>query len=366
MNRPRLRLLIAAAGAAAAVVAIALPATPAAAAPPTGSCNGPTCGYYLYQHMSTSGDNTGPYSSGPAVAVNPPPCWYQPDVPNSNPVAFVTWAIGQDPNSFVNPDGRTGKASLGDGEPHLVTEELQYANAHVNTKKNQLVFDGPPAAGRWYDLNGYAQYGPAAANCMSVPLDVFYVFAGANPPPPPQPVPGIDIAHWLANHMTVPRPRLTLSPNNKGYVNLATYLWATWQNSRATGTMNKYQITGTLGNESVTVNAVPSQLVINVSSPGTGYNANCTLTPDAAGYVGSRAPFGNPPNSPPGTAPDCGILYNGPTKGSSISVTTIWKRWWTGVNTPDGNGGNLPTGQQTSQVKTIPVEEIQSINNSGR
>lgn len=365
MNRPRLRLLIAAAGAAAAAVAIALPASPAAAGPPTGSCNGPSCGYYLYQNMPTNGDTSQPYSSGPPVAVNPPPCWYQPDVPNSNPVAFVTWAIGQDPDSFVNKDGRTGKVTPNAGEAHLVTEELQDANAHVDVKKNQLVFDGPPASGNWYDLNGYAQYGPTAANCMNVPLDVFYVFAGASPPPPPQPVPGTDIAHWLANHMTVPKPTLTLSPPKKGFVNLATYVWATWPHG-VLGTRDKYYITGQLGNERVTVNAIPMKMTINVGAPGSRYDNSCTVNADPRGYAGSGASLGSPPNNPPGTPPDCGILYNGPTKGSNVSVTVYWKRWWTGVNVPDGPGGNLSAGQQTSQVKTIPVEEIQSINNSGR
>lgn len=368
MNRPRFRLPLAAAGAAAIAAAIALPASPAAAAPPVsqgGSCNGPTCGFYLYQHMTITGDNQEPHSSGPPVTVNPPPCWYQPDVPNSDPVAFVSWAIGQDPDSFVNKDGRTGKASLGDGEPHLVTEELQHAHAHVDTQKNKLVFDGGSDAGGWYDLNGYAQYGPAAANCMNVPLDVFYVFAGnGTPPPPPQPVPGIDIAHWLANNMTVPKPQMTISPQTKGYVNLATYVWAKWAASRMTGTMNKYQIRGTLGNESVTVTAVPSQFIINFTGQGKQYTS-CSVTPDTNGYAGSHSPLGHPPNNPPGTPPDCGILYSAPVKASDISVKVVWQRSWTGVNVPDGPGGALPPGEQTSDVKTLPVAEIQSINSSG-
>jgi hypothetical protein len=35
------------------------------------------------------------------------------------------------------------------------------------------------------------------------------------------------------------------------------------------------------------------------------------------------------------------------------------------VNTPDGNGGQLPEGSQISVVTTVPVDNIQSINGTG-
>ena len=368
MNRQRFRLIPVAAGLA-AIAVVAAPADPAAAAPP--SCVGPTCGFSLYQQIHITGDIKGPFSSSP-VSVTPPPCWYQPDVPNADPVAFVTWAIGGDPDAFVQNDGKTGKNTgpdpFGGGstEGHLVTEELQHADAHVDVTANKLVFGGNPDAGKWYDLSGFAQLVNGKDECAMVPLDQFYVFVtpGQQPPLPPVPVPGKSIAEFVANHQTVPRPTVTLSPQDKGFVNLATYLWATWRRSVVTNTMTKYVTTGTLGPEQVTVTAVPVKFVINLTGPGNTYTS-CTLTPDAAGYTGSQAPFRQPPRTAPGTPPDCGVLFTQASHATSISVTITWQRSWTGVNVPDAPGGALPDGSQTSRVTTIPIYDIQAINGTG-
>jgi hypothetical protein len=113
----------------------------------------------------------------------------------------------------------------------------------------------------------------------------------------------------------------------------------------------------------VTVPSFPVTFVINLTGPGKTYTS-CGLTP-AGRFTGSRAPVGSPPSITPGTPPDRGVFSTAPTQGASISVTITWQRSWTGVNTPDGNGGQLPDGSQTSVVTTIPVNEIQSINGTG-
>jgi len=358
MNRQHFRLIPVAAGLA-VIAVVAAPASPAVASPPPVSCQGPTCGLLLYQQIRITGDTGGPVSPSP-LTVPPPPCWYIPDAPDTSAVAMAEFQFGQDPDAV---DGVTSPPSHPD-VGILNAEILKYANAHIDTKANKLVFDGPPDAGQWFALDGYASYGPAAADCMaSAPLNVFYVFVlpGQAPPPPPVPVPGINIAEYVANHQTVPVPHLRLSPQNKGYVNLATYLWARWAKSVVTNTMTRYVTAGTLGQERVTVTSVPLKFVINVTGPGTAYTS-CTLTPDTAGYTGSHVAFGHPPNTTPGTPPDCGVLWTAPSKGSSISVTITWQRSWTGVNVPGAPGGTLPDGSQTSGVTTIPVNEIQSVN----
>lgn len=359
MNRRHFRLIAVAAGLATIAVAAA-PASPAVAAPPPVTCLGPTCGLALYQQIHITGDTGGPTSPSP-LAVPPPLCWFIPNVPDTSAVAMAEFQFGADPDGV---DGVTSPPSSPD-VGILNAEILKYANAHIDIKANQLVFDGPPAAGTWYALAGYSSFNSSVSRCMSVALNQFYVFVlpGQQPPLPPVPVPGLNIAEYVANHQTIPIPRVTLSPQHKGFVNLATYLWATWARSVVSHTMTRYVTTGTLGPESVTVTSVPVSFVINLTGPGTTYTS-CSLTP-VGGYTGSQAAVGRPPSTPPGTPPDCGVLFSAPTQGAGISVTITWQRSWKGVNTPDGNGGVLPDGSQTSVVTTIPVNEIQSINGPG-
>jgi len=360
MNRRHFRLIPVAAGLA-AIAVVAPPADPAVAAPPPVTCQGPTCGLSLYQQIQITGDTGGPTSPNP-LTVPPPPCWYIPFVPDTSAVAMAEFQFGADPDAV---DGVTSPPSRPD-VGILNAEILKHANAHIDIKANKLVFDGPPDAGQWFALDGYSSYGPAAQHCMaSAPLNVFYVFVlpGQAPPVPPVPVPGLNIAEYVANHQTIPVPFVRLSQRHKGFVNLATYLWATWASSVVSHTMTRYVTTGTLGPEIVTVTSVPVNFVINLTGPGQTYTS-CSLTP-AGRFTGSRLPVGRPPSTSPGTPPDCGVLFTAPTQGASISVTITWQRSWTGVNTPDGNGGQLPDGSQTSGVTTIPVNEIQSINGSG-
>lgn len=359
MNRQRFRLIPVAAGLA-AIAVIAAPATPAVASPPSVTCQGPTCALALYNQIVISGDKGGSVSPTP-IAVQPPLCWYIPNAPQTSPVAMAEFQFGQDPIGVW--DGNLGDPAAA----HLNSEILTDANASIDRTTNlpfgTLKFNGPPKAGIWYDLAGYSTFNSSVSHCMSLaPLDQFFVFVppGTQPPVPPVPVPGLTIAQFVANHQTVPVPRVRLSPPNKGFVNLATYLWATWARSVVSRTMAKYVTFGTLGQEQVTVTSVPVKFVINLTGPGTTYTS-CTLTPHG-NYTGSAAPFGKPPASTPGTPPDCGVLFSAPSKGSSISVTITWQRSWTGVNVPDGPGGPLPPATQTSGVTTVPVNEIQSIN----
>ena len=97
---------------------------------------------------------------------------------------------------------------------------------------------------------------PAASAAAQAVCKTFPLFAWAAPgiTPAEPPVPLATLAAYAYNHMTIPAPALTINPATKGYVNLASYVWArTRPVSAMTGRASTYEVTATLGNQTVSV-----------------------------------------------------------------------------------------------------------------
>ena len=167
------------------------------------------------------------------------------------------------------------------------------------------------------------------------------------------------LAGYAYNHMAIPAPTLTVNPAGHGYVNLATYVWGrTVPVSGTTGRPNAYEVTAALGGETVSVWAQPAAggaFSVGANGPGTPYSA--------CGPVGSHDPVGHaPPGAGAGIPPDCGVLWQAPAAGASVSATVTWAVTW-GAGVLGAPGPNaLPPIQMSARTPPFPVAEIQSIN----
>jgi hypothetical protein len=325
----------------AGIIATALPvlllAGPASAGTGVG-CTGATCSVSLSSFIRLSGDYaSGSGSAQVPVNVPPPPCLWEPI---GDTVAGAHYIISQ----F---GGITKMADL-----YSVYESVQQA-------KLQLKNGGPP--GTWYELPTNPAAGPAgAAACQKLPL-FYFVLPGQVPPMPP--VPPKILAAFAYNHMLIPQPTLVTNPARKGYVNLATYVWANWAGQAGTvrqraNANGAYSVTATLGNQSATVWAQPasSGFTVHVAGPGAPYSAGC-------GIDGSKYPVGHPPaGAGPGQAPDCGALWRATTTGATITATVRFNVTW-GAGILHGPGPNaLPPIPITSRPVTVPVAQIEGLN----
>jgi hypothetical protein len=321
-----IRRVIIACGIAAGLLA-PLPAAPPASAGSGVGCTGSNCSVLLSQLITLNGDAG---SGTVPIAVAPPPCLW---VPIGNAVSGSSYIL-------------QGYGTILRGSPYNVFGSVQEAE---KLQKH-------PVAGTWYMLpiNPVA---PAAGQqaCRALPL---FFFARPGQALPTPPVPPLTLAEYAYNHMLIPRPALAINPSNKGYVNLATYVWGNWPASVTTGQMNAYKITATLGHLTVTVWAQAVGFTVNVTGPGTPYSGGC-------GPAGSRYPVGRPPASAgPGTPPDCGALWRAPVTAAGLSATVRWTATW-GVGNLGGPGrGALPPIMTTGPAPALqlPVGEIQSVN----
>jgi hypothetical protein len=310
------RVMIASAAAAIGLLLpLAAAATPASAGTGVG-CTGSDCSVSIWQWVRLSGSvGPGVVRSNP-INVPPPPCLWNPI---GNAITGSQYII----NLFPDPP------------PNLSF------NIPASVKQaKQLLKD--PQPGTWYNLPINPAAGAAGeAECLKLPAFVF-VPPGGTPPMPH--VPAIDLAEYAYNHMVVPKPVLTVSPATKSFVNLATYVW--------TNTPGAVTATATLGGESVTVTAEPETTTVSSdpASAGTAYN-NC-------GRLGSAVrPIGKAPDSGPGVHPDCGVLWQAPANGATVSARVQWRVTWT--------GGQLPGIGETGTSVAFPVQEIQSVNGNG-
>jgi hypothetical protein len=324
----------------AGIVATALPALLMVGAPANADtnvgCFGAQCSVSLSSFIKLSGNYTqGAGSVQVPLNIPPPPCLWIPMGDTLTGAATIVHDNGPNPAAVFGVD-------------------KSYKQA-----QKQLKDGGPP--GTWYMLPINPAAGPAgAAACLQLPL-YYWVPPGGTPPMPP--IPPATLAAFAYNHMLIPPPSLTINPARKGYVNLATYVWANWgaqpgpvmQQPNPNGT---YSVTATLGNQSATVWAQPasSGFTVNVAGPGTAYSAGC-------GIDGSRSPVGKPPSTAgAGQPPDCGALWRGPTTGATITASVSFNVTW-GAGALNGPGPNaLPPIPITSYGATVPVAEIQGIN----
>jgi hypothetical protein len=298
-------------------------------------CTGNDCSILLNSLITLKGDVGGPPSAQVPLDIAPPPCLWEP--------------IGDATSGSQSIIQQFGTATP--GTPFGVYNSVQQAKA--------LLKAGGQPAGTWYQLpvNPAASAAGQAA-CLQLPL--FY-FAQPGQALPALPIPDVTLADYAYNHMSIPAPALKTNPAATSYVNLATYVWGAWA-AGTTGRQDAYKVTATLGAQVVTVwaqLAATNSFTVNTTGPGTAYSGGC-------GPTGSQYQQGTvAASSGEGTPPDCGVLWQGPTTGATITATVRWTVTW-GDGDLNGPGPNaLPDITMTGGTTPaqIPVDEIQSINN---
>ncbi len=295
-------------------------------------CTGNTCSVLLSRLITLKGDvgNGGVHAQLP---VAPPPCLWQPIGDTTTGSTLIIQQFG----------------SAVPGTPFGVFRSVQQARTLLRNK--------PVPPGTWWQLPVNPAASKAAQRqCYTLPLFDFTV-PGQAPPTPP--VPLQTLADYAYNHMAIPAPTLTVNPAGRGYVNLATYVWGRSRPvSPATGRPDAYEVTATLGGESVSVWAQPAAkgaFSVAANGPGTPYSA---CGPDGSRYRVGQAPA----SAGAGTPPDCGVLWRAPVAGASVSATVTWSVTW-GAGVRNGPGPNvLSPIQMTGRTPPFPVAEIQSIN----
>ena len=322
---------------AAALVVLAALLTPGWLAGPASAgngigCTGNTCSILLSTLITLKGD-VGTGAAHVQLPVTPPPCLWQP--------------VGDAITGSTSIIRQFGSAVP--GTPFGVYQSVQQAR--------RLLRDKPVPPGTWWQLPVDPAASKAAQRqCFTLPL-FFFTTPGQAPPTPP--VPLRTLAAYAYNHMAIPAPTLTVNPAGRGYVNLATYVWGrTVPVSATTGRPGAYEVTATLGGETVSVWAQPAAsgaFSAAANGPGTPYSA--------CGPDGSHERAGHAPASAgAGTPPDCGVLWQAPVSGASVSATVTWSATW-GAGVLNGPGPNrLPPIQMTGRTPPFPVAEIQSIN----
>jgi hypothetical protein len=293
----------------------ALSSSPAHAGSVTG-CTGANCSVSLSQFIHYKGSPPITYdpSGGNAIPINedPPPCLW-------DPIGDATTGSNYIIQQFPNP-----------------APDLPFDIPAAVTKAKALLKN--PVPGTWYNL----PINPAADEagqqaCLKLPA-FFFAVPGATPPMPP--IPAKILAEYAYNHMRVPAPKLTISPAGQGWVNLATFVW--------TNTPGQVSVTARLGPQTVTVTARSAKTVITASDAGT-VSDDCTVD-------GSKYPQGHPPDTGPGTAPDCGVLWHNSATAATVGATVTWNVTYTPDNAP------LPNITLGRTAPAMPIAEIQSVN----
>jgi hypothetical protein len=294
--------------------------TPASAGNVTGSCTGPDCSVSLDKFITYSGPAAhqgGGGGSAIPITEDPPPCLWNvigDQVTGSNYLVQL----------FPNP-----------------APDLPFG-IYKSVKQAQDLLTNPQP-GTWYNLPiNPATDAAGVQACLKLPA--FYFAPPGTTPPMPQ-VPARILAEYAYNHMRLPLPRVTTSPADKGWVNLASFVWTNLPRQAQT-------ITATLGDgpgaESVTLTATPRPASITAGDAGTAFS-NC-------GPGGSRHSQRRPPATGPGTPPDCGVLWQNATAAATISATVTWD-----VSYTPGNVA-LPAIQLTGTKGDLAISEIQSVN----
>jgi hypothetical protein len=296
-------------------------------------CAGNDCSVLLSNLITLNGDVSSGDAARTALPVTQPPCRWQP---------IGDTAVGG--HYIIRNFGAAAP-----GTPFGVFGAVQQAQ--------QLLRRRPVPAGFWWQL----PVNPAATQaqrrvCQSIPL---FAFAPPGQTPAEPPVPLRTLADYAYNHMRIPPPALTVNPADRGYVNLATYVWGrTVPVSAVTGRPNAYEVTATLGHETVSVWAQLARqgaFSVNTNGPGAAYSG---CGPDGSHYRVGHAPA----NAGAGTQPDCGVLWQGPVARATVQATLRWTVSWA-AGALDGPGARpLPPIPVTGQSAPFPVAEIQSIN----
>ncbi|WP_214408767.1 hypothetical protein [Sphaerisporangium fuscum] len=312
--RALLSFLLAASLTAVSVSLAAAPAFPAALDDPAGPKgqaiqHDRTVGVVLRNsRIVLHGDGLGAKSDGYRVKR---PCWYEPgdnaqDMLNRQQQVKDWWV-------HTNPDGDT------DFDKFLE----QY--------KDKVGKDG-----RWW-TPAYNAADPDGLSCWTGLQGAVWVPAGGTPPG------GITLQelYQLARAaLTVPEPKINLSPDVKSYVNLPTWVWLT-----GIGPTSRSVTAEIPGVMSATVTATLGKLEIK---PGTSPDrAQVTTT----GCGGTGRPYAKAGDF------TCGVTYlrasaDQPRRTYVLTVTTVW---------PVTGGGLTFQPVQSTATRDVPVGEVQSI-----
>lgn len=323
----RRRAIIASAAVIAGLLAPLAATAPAGAGTGVG-CAGSGCSVSLGTWIKYSGSAASATPSGQHTLVEEtePPCLWEPIGDQITGSQYVI--------NFFDGTSPAPGAEFGTYESFKQAKQLLAAKQPTGT---------------WYLLPVNPNASQAAqAECLKLPL--FYFAPTGTAPPLPR-IPPRILAEYAYNHMNLPTPQVTVSPQGKGYVNFATYVW--WG-----GLGNPYVTAELPDGQAATVVAKPLTTAVSVNPAGAG------TTYTACGPQGSREPEGHPPASGVGTPPDCGVLWTQPSAGATITVTITWQvlyhagrgHGFTGNPVP---GDPAPTTTGTSAP--ITVQEIQSI-----
>ena len=292
-----------------------------------GNCNGPDCWAGVSVQLQGDANAGGGNTNIPLASVPPPACIY--DMPMS---------AAQMHNYLVN---QYEKGSP--GAPPPIYNGWDPTKIITKYKKH--------AQGSWYQLDTNPSASQAAINqCLSTDPSFVWVPAGQQPPVPW--IPPYDLAMYALSKMVLPTPDFQLSPNERSYVTLPTFVTGL---ANSTGQRSVTATVDTLnGPDSATVTATSHGVTFDTPTPDKYTNCG----PD--GTYESKAQMDKAGS---GTKPDCGVVYTQPSTGFAQGYPFTVNVSWTAVYT--NTGQTLATIPIRSQTHYIPVAEIQSENNGG-
>ncbi|MEV1204851.1 hypothetical protein [Microbispora rosea] len=306
-------------------VLLALCAPPAAADPDVGAHGeafqkGNTAGVKLTNSkIGLSGNGLGGKSDGYRM---PRPCWYEP---NSSA------------DDMRNLQAQQKKQAVEAGLDYDV--DLDRFGDKIGDK------------GQWWGV-AYDAGNPDGPSCAAGLEPLVWVPEGTVP------AGGITLEQLMQiarAALTVPEPKIKLSPDAKSYVNLGTWVWLDGAEAAPRS------VTATLpGVMSATVTATPDHLEIDA---GTKDDKRATVFTAGCGTTGK--PYVKGADEDGTKEPECGVVYRHssvdlPGKVYTLTVTSVW--------TVAGNGNQggeaVPFAYdpiQVSATRDVPVGEVQSI-----
>ncbi|WP_432930110.1 hypothetical protein ACQPZZ_07350 [Microbispora sp. CA-135349] len=272
--------------------------------------------------IGLSGNGLGGKSDGYRI---PQPCWYEPNLSAED---------------MLHLQVRERKDAVESGNNY--SENIRDYADKVGEK------------GKWWGIS-YDANDPAGAACAAGRESTVWVPEGTTP------VGGITAQQLMQiarAALTVPEPKIKLSPDVKSYVNLPTWVWLDGAEAAPRS------VTATLpGVMSATVTATPQGLDIH---PGTEDENRARVYKDC-GTTGKPYTKGADKGAGTGAdkgddSPPCGVRYlrssiDQPRKAYTLTVTSVWT-----VVGNDSQGGQLNYDPiRVSATRDVPVGEVQSI-----
>ena len=355
-------------------------AVPAASAGIGTSCGQQGCTVDLSQYIHLSGDGD-PGANNSGIVVPPVHCWYS--------MVASTSPGGGSPASAAVPFDKF--ARLGGGQ-YTLQDGTSYSTGDSDWPSDQKQADNysdykhhyaNPQPGNWY---GWDSDWTTSTNdpCWTHTIDTF-VFVPPGGAPPPPPISNQQLELYALKHLTLPKAgNLQLNPAARSYVNLPTFV--------------KMPLTGQAANEvfpagagteaGVPYRAVTACLVTGQCVTVWAYPQNFTIDAGAQkaqtwdspqsqcgalqsdGTVGSHWTQQQMARAKPNSPIDCGVTYQEPGTFNLTASLYPWTATFEVGNhqgqPPPQGGPTIPGAANLPPVaghQTVPVAEIQSINN---